>query len=390
MKQIINLLLLFFALGVTGLAQTRSDVTMMVDDVERKFIVVRPSGAAPAGGYPVVFMFHGTGGDGQRFYMTSSWKEKGEAESFVTVFPSSLRYCFRTAGGEGETSKWNNGEAQQVKCAGVVLKDDVRFVRMMVDTITRMLPIDRGRIYAAGFSNGGGFVSKLAVEMSDVFAAVGAAAGPLNRLDSATPRRYVPIAYFRGDEDNTFIEKTGLPAIPFNDSCLIYFDPILRGYRGAFNLAGSYIKDSSALALAYLYNTPASTSLPSSELLMIMFKGLAHEYPNGTNYPMTAADVLWPFFNRHQLSSMPSPLPAREADINLYPNPATDYLVVDGEGAMTLTLSTMLGERVYTASGACGSRIALPGLTRGLYVAEIVTERGRGVRVVGVRGREER
>jgi len=315
MKHLIHLFWLL-AIVATGFAQTRIDVTMIVDGVEREFIVARPSGAAPAGGYPVVVMFHGTGGDGERFYTSSGWKEKGELEGVLTVFPSSLRYCFRGAGGESETSKWNNGEAQQVKCAGVVLKDDVRFVRMMIDTIVKMLPVDERRIYAAGFSNGGGFASKLAVEMSDRFAAVAAAAGPLNRLDSAAPRRHVPIAYFRGDEDNTFIEKTGLPAIPFNDSCLIYFSAILRGYLGAFNLAESYVKDSSAIALAYLYTTPASASLPSSELLMIMFKGLGHIYPNGTNYPMAAADVLWPFFNRHQLSSVPVRSQSFEPDLD--------------------------------------------------------------------------
>lgn len=86
--------LTLFVLHASIPVQTRFDVTMTVESVERQFIVVRPSAPTPAGGYPVVFMFHGTSGDGERFYNISGWKEKGEREGFVTNFPSSWEHCF--------------------------------------------------------------------------------------------------------------------------------------------------------------------------------------------------------------------------------------------------------------------------------------------------------
>lgn len=92
MKKIIYILLWLTPLspafiGINNIfAQIRRDFTVNFEGVNREFIVVRPSGVVPAGGYPVVFMLHGTSGDGEKFYQGSGWKEKGEAEKFIRFF----------------------------------------------------------------------------------------------------------------------------------------------------------------------------------------------------------------------------------------------------------------------------------------------------------------
>ncbi len=374
--------LLFLTAGV-AFGQTRHDLTMMVDGVERQCIVVRPGGAAPADGYPVVFMFHGTSGDGERFYNISGWKEKGQAETFVTVFPSSLRYCFKDDDDttkEVSTTKWNCGEAQARKCAGVVMKDDIAFVRAIVDTVKHMLPIDGRRIYASGFSNGGCFTSKLAVEMSDVFAAVAAAAGPMSVSDSSAPARPVPFAFTIGNDDPKLIASIGR-SCPFNDSCRLILNGMIQRYRGVFNLASTFERDSTALALVYRYTAPAASGIPASRLLFGVMKGLTHEYPNGSNYPIAAANYLWTFFNQF---SLPAAVPAvSNGAAAVYPNPTSDYLVVSGtEGRITLTLTSTLGGRVFTTEATGGERIELPRLAPGAYLAAIDTPRGRTTKVV--------
>jgi polyhydroxybutyrate depolymerase len=375
MKHTIIIVMLAVA-SMTSFAQTRYDAKMTVDSVEREFIVVRPSGAVPPGGYPMVFMFHGTSGDGEKFYNISGWKEKGEEEKFVTVFPSALRYCFLDDSGKpGMTTKWNNGEAQEVKCPQTIMKDDIHFVRAMIDTITQLLPIDRSRIYASGFSNGGGFVSKLSVEMSDVFAAIAAVAGTLHSSDSATPRRAIPVALVIGTLDDRFYVPFGLPEIPFNDSALFFSARFLRRYLGTFNLTESFTKDSTALSLTYLFNTPATVGLPSTQFSYTLLNDMTHEYPNGTNYPVTAANVFWQFFSRFTgLLSIDATVSSSD-QVTLYPNPASSSLVVMGDGEFTLTLRTVLGEEVFTTTGAAGQRIALPTLASGMYIADISTGR---------------
>src|SRR5687768_7207417 len=171
MRRIALLAVLILSVGVgVAYAQQRTDVTIRVDGVDRFFVVAQPSAPAPAEGYPLVFMFHGTTGNGPEFYNISGWKEKADAEGFVAVFPSSRAYCILEEGIETRPTKWNNGDLQSKACPGQEIKDDVAFVRAMIDSVAARLPIDRSRIYASGFSNGGVFTSKLAVEMSDVFA----------------------------------------------------------------------------------------------------------------------------------------------------------------------------------------------------------------------------
>lgn len=54
------ILLTFICLNLSA---QRFDVKFNFDGVEREFIVVKPTGAVPAGGYPVVFMFHDSSGN---------------------------------------------------------------------------------------------------------------------------------------------------------------------------------------------------------------------------------------------------------------------------------------------------------------------------------------
>jgi poly(3-hydroxybutyrate) depolymerase len=84
------LILAIFALS----AQKRYDITLKDQGNARDAIISVPTKPMPVGGYPVVFMLHGTSGDSQVFYTAKGWKELGQEENFITVFPSSLKWCF--------------------------------------------------------------------------------------------------------------------------------------------------------------------------------------------------------------------------------------------------------------------------------------------------------
>ncbi len=132
------LLMLVLTSLQTAFLQSRVDFKFIFDGVNREFIISKPSGPVPAGGYPIVMMLHGTTGDGERFYLSSGWKELGESEKFISVFPSSLAYCYVGDLGFNVTNtKWNNGDLQSNKCRNQVqdFKDDVKFLRKVLDTL---------------------------------------------------------------------------------------------------------------------------------------------------------------------------------------------------------------------------------------------------------------
>jgi polyhydroxybutyrate depolymerase len=361
-----SILLLATALA----AQTRQDFSMTVDSVQRSFIVSRPSGDPPPEGYPVVFMFHGTSGDGEKFYNISGWKEKGETEKFLTVFPSSLEYCIVDSGKHIQTTKWHCGELLAVACPGQIFKDDVGFVRRMVDTLKASFPVDRRRIYASGFSNGGCFTSKLAVEASDIFAAVSASAGPLSVNDSGNAVRNVPFWLTLGSKDDRWLEKLPFNEFPLNDSTLIALQRIINVYLGSFDLSEQHNTTKSAQTITWMFRTPASSE-PATEFRFTVLKGVTHEYPNGKNYPITLADPLWTFFSQYSLPVTAVERIALPEVVRVYPNPASEFLVVEGAGVRVVTLRNLLGQTVFSSPASSGGAIRLPRLSPGVYQAVI-------------------
>jgi predicted esterase len=77
-----------------------------------------------------------------------------EEEGFIAVVPQGYRLS------------WSAGE-----CCGTAARlglDDVGLVRAIVDYVEHMVCIDRSRIFATGYSNGGYLSYRLACEASDL------------------------------------------------------------------------------------------------------------------------------------------------------------------------------------------------------------------------------
>lgn len=55
--------------------------------------------------------------------------------------------------------------------------EDIQFTRDILDSVSNTYQVDDQRVYAAGMSNGGGFVLKLACEMPEEFSAIASVAG---------------------------------------------------------------------------------------------------------------------------------------------------------------------------------------------------------------------
>lgn len=369
------LLTFLVALSVKFSAQIRSDIVMNVDSVSRQFIVMRPSGQTPSGGYPLVFMFHGTSQDGEKFYNDSQWKEKGETEKIITVFPTALRYCVDEDGSQRTTTKWHNGELEEIACPGQYLKDDVHFVRMMIDTIKARYPINARRIYASGFSNGAGFTSRLAMQMSSVFSAIGICGGTLSDKDSINPPRNMPVWFVLGTKDDKWLANftgLGITEFPFNDSTLAMLSRSINRFLVCENLTQMYDKTEVGRLLHYVFKTPASPE-PTYEYRYTLIDNMFHVYPDGSNVPFVAANFFWDFFNQYLLPVKVEKLPSAPDELTIYPNPAKNFLVIDGSGEITLSLFNTLGQKVFSAQTLKGMQIQLPKLTTGLYFAQVLS-----------------
>jgi polyhydroxybutyrate depolymerase len=97
--------------------------------------------------------------------------------------------------------------------------DDVAFTAGLLDHLQSTLCVDTARVYATGFSNGGGFTALLACRMADRIAAVAPVAGAFYPAtgENCQPVRPVPMIEFHGTADSRIPYEGGvrdLPAIP--------------------------------------------------------------------------------------------------------------------------------------------------------------------------------
>ncbi|MGH9854128.1 MAG: alpha/beta hydrolase family esterase, partial [Blastocatellia bacterium] len=191
--------------------------TTQVDGDTREYYVHVPKSYNQSTSVPVVFMLHGTSGDGEKFYNISGWKELGEVENILTVYPSSWRHCIIDDGKRANTTKWNVYPGSFEYCAGETPKDDIKFLNQVIDEMAQKFSINQKMIYMAGFSNGGQMTARVGVEMSDRVAAVVSSAGSLKAGSTYTPKRLLPNLLQIGTNDDRYVDKVfgGAPA-PMN------------------------------------------------------------------------------------------------------------------------------------------------------------------------------
>lgn len=162
--------------------------TVNVGGVTRTYILHVPDTYTGDARVPLLFDFHGLGGNGQQQRNGSSFVAATQSEGVILAFPSGTS--------DGSGNGWNVGTC----CAS---GDDVGFTRAMVAQISDLACIDGKRIYATGFSNGGGMSYKLACDAADIFAAVAPASFDLaeDNVDDCNPSRPISIVAQRGTAD---------------------------------------------------------------------------------------------------------------------------------------------------------------------------------------------
>lgn len=141
----------------------------------RQYKVHIPPSYDPRVPTPTVFCIHGLSQTAVLFCtIGSSMIEKSDKEGFILVMPN------------GYEASWNAGT-----CCGAASTeelDDVGLMRVIFAEVSKHVNIDRKRVYATGFSNGGFMSYRLACDAADIFTAVAPSAGGIgtNDLSAAT------------------------------------------------------------------------------------------------------------------------------------------------------------------------------------------------------------
>ena len=133
-----------------------------------------------------------------------------QAWSATPASPSSAwRGATQSCYPEGIDRRWNDGRNP------TAAHDDVGFIRTLLDSLTRELPVDTTRIYAAGISNGAGMAYRLACDLPGRLAAVAAVAGaPAAGMEDRCGRTLpVSLIVFQGTHDPLMPYDGGITAV---------------------------------------------------------------------------------------------------------------------------------------------------------------------------------
>ena len=140
--------------GVPG--PTVSKESLSVDGKQRAYTLSVPSSYDKSKSYALVLSFHGDGGDGASYRGYHTF-EAASGDRAIVAYPDGLNKTWNI------TSINNNG--------------DVAFVQALIEALAGKYSIDKARVLADGWSNGGFFVARIACNKSTLVKAISMNAG---------------------------------------------------------------------------------------------------------------------------------------------------------------------------------------------------------------------
>jgi polyhydroxybutyrate depolymerase len=258
---------------------------------ERRYILHVPKRYDPAKPTPLVISLHG-GMNWPAFHMKASgWNRLADEHGFIVAYP----------GGEGTgPGIWAmRGRPTPSRMPDVV------FISELIDKLSVVYNIDPARIYANGFSNGGGMSFTLACTLSHRIAAVGLV-GPYHtyRFEWCRDAAPVPSVTLHGTADHFALYEGGdhwigpLPTLPIRQWTAMWAQlnrcaPVPIETAAARDVERMEYVDCANDAAVVLYT----------------IKGGGHTWPGGTQLsewmlgPTTRSidttRVMWDFFKAH-------------------------------------------------------------------------------------------
>ena len=285
-------------LGTAFFVRNRNNGSIVVEGEKRVYLVHVPPGYDRTRAVPLVISMHGAGGwPAQQMRMTR-WNDLADREGFIVVYP---------AGADAAGPRvWRGG--------------DVAYISRLIDRLERDYNIDRARVYANGFSNGGGMTFILSCTISDRFAAVGlaGAAQPLP-WRFCRDMRPIPMIAVHGTDDRFAPYRGGEspivpPGHPFPSIPLWVSKFAARNRCAPSPMTSRIARDV----------TRTTYSRCDADVVFDTVEGGGHQWFGGRPLPewfvghdprtFDTTAQMWAFFKAHPralLSVAPAPSPAR-------------------------------------------------------------------------------
>jgi polyhydroxybutyrate depolymerase len=285
-------------------------IGIIVEGIEREYLVHVPPVYDRLERWPVVVMFHGGGGNARAAMRETGWNAKADTEGFLAVFPEGTPTDPSRPGRFRDNPQtWNDGSDRP--SVGATDRDapDVTFVSAILADLQDRFSVDPYRIYVTGFSNGASMAFRAARELSPSVAAAAPVAGS-DWMTGKVPERYVPILYVTGTADPLNLLEGGeifIGAKSFGVKPAI--QEMIANWAKMHGCPDPrhVVNDEDGVAVVE-YGQPGE----AAKVVLYTIEGQGHHWPGGQSAlpaslagrktaKVNATDVIWAFFESHIL-----------------------------------------------------------------------------------------
>ena len=324
------------------------------DGLTRTYLKYIPAGFDGNNSLPLVMNFHGGTDNGNAQLNIADMRALADQDQFILVYPDAYPEPL-----EGETN-WQVVVSGDLPFTVPTAHDDIGFVDVLIDAMHAEHGIDLNRVYAMGYSNGGGFAFDLACRLNERIAAIGVVARTM---------------YIESYESCNVNHPTAVMTILGTADYISNYDGIT--YEGTLYYASADDSHELWLDANGIPGEPVQTAVPDissndgSTADLITWESLdecvavehyringgGHDWP-GTfgNMDIVAHEVIWDFVKQYGLSghldcTTNGILPSGETqsdDLLLYPLPASSQLnvTVPGDEPWHCTLINAQGQAI--------------------------------------------
>ena len=371
MKKILLLLTIvtfFFSSNLKGQITTGSFIH---DGVLREYRLFLPTNYQDYESLPLVFNLHGFGSNALEQDIYSGMNNVADTAKFFVCTP------------QGYENSWNVGWL-----IGST-KDDVDFIRNLMDTISAQYNVDSEAIFSTGMSNGGFMSYKLACDLNDRVRAIASVAGGMEEGESqsCSPESSIPVMQIHGTADDVVLYNgTSLVNIPIEDMVNQWI-----GYNECS-------LEADTLDVPDLDPNDGTTSERieyndcNGESRVVFYKvtGGGHTWPGApinigvTSHDFDASVEIWRFFRPYTsplIVSNKKLVSISHVDAN--PNPFDHTLILESkkEDLKSIKIHNAIGQLVYFQTDIDSQKFHLStvGFQSGVYFVNIETDEGVAV-----------
>tara|TARA_B100000767_G_scaffold64871_1_gene61191 strand:+ start:1747 stop:2934 length:1188 start_codon:yes stop_codon:yes gene_type:complete len=169
MKKFISMLFMAFTLAL-AFGQELTTEQLQFDGLNRTYLKYIPAGFDANSSLPLVMSFHGGASNSSDQLAIADLRSLADQDQFILLYPDAYPEPLA-----GETN-WQVVVSGDLPFTEPTAHDDIGFVDALIDEMHAAHGIDLNRVYAMGYSNGGGFTFDLACRLNERIAAIGVVA----------------------------------------------------------------------------------------------------------------------------------------------------------------------------------------------------------------------